>query len=58
MVKEFNFIKNLRLKKVASSQDIPVCNTRVIRGGHGMVWDKKIAVHPLHDGTLEITEVP
>ena len=33
--------------------DIPVCSTRPMRGGRGMLWEKMILVHP-RDDRLEV----
>ena len=38
-------------------QDIPVCQTRIIRGPRGLPWEKQIAVHPLPNGSIEMIAV-
>ena len=38
--------------------DIPVCNTRIIRAGRGLPWNRRIAIHPLKEGKLEMREIP
>lgn len=37
--------------------DIPVCNTRIMREGRGLPWNRRVALHPLKNGRLEITVV-
>lgn len=34
--------------------DIPVCQTRILREKHGMPWNKRLAVHPLASGHIEV----
>ena len=50
---DFTFNLNLGF----SSKDIQVCETRVMRSGRGMPWDKKIALHPLGDGRFEMEKI-
>ena len=38
--------------------DIPICQTRVIRQGRGWPWNYRLALHPRPDGGLEITRIP
>ena len=38
--------------------DIPVCRTRIIRGGRGWPWNHRLRIHPRPDGKLEITRIP
>ena len=40
-----------------SSKGIQVCEARVVREKKGMPWNNRIAVHPLKDGTVELTPV-
>lgn len=51
-----NFLK-FKLEIAFSSRDIPVCNTRIVRGRHGMPWNEKIAVHPLENGNVSLLPV-
>ena len=37
--------------------DIPVCQTWIMRGGRGWPWNHQIGVHPREDGKLEITKI-
>lgn len=48
------------LSKLFSNRpgDIPVCRTRIIRGGRGWPWNHRLGIHPLPDGKLEITRIP
>ena len=41
------------LLRVFKEGDIPVCSTRPMRGGRGMLWEKMILVHP-RDDRLEV----
>jgi hypothetical protein len=34
-----------------------VCKTRIIRENRGYIWNRRVAVHPLKDGRLQITPV-
>ena len=40
-----------------SSKDIPVCTTRPMRGMSGMPWNRRVGVHPLPDGRIEVTPI-
>lgn len=51
-----NFI-NIVLNFAFSAKDIPVCQTRIVRGKRGMPWDERIAIHPLGNGDVELTPV-
>lgn len=51
-------IKTLLVKIFRIPRDLPVCQTRVIRGGHGFIVNRQLAIHPLQDGTLNITPIP
>lgn len=33
---------------------IPVCHTAVMREGRDLPWNRRVAVHPLKDGRIEI----
>ena len=46
------------LKSVRTPEDLPVCKTRIIRKGRGFAINRQIAIHPLKDGRLHITEIP
>ena len=47
-----------RLKRTTSkASDIEVCTTRIVRGGRGFPWDEWVAVHPMPDGSVEVTEL-
>ena len=36
--------------------DIPTCQTRIAYEGRGIpLWNKRIALHPRYDGTLEVS---
>jgi hypothetical protein len=37
--------------------DIPVCHTRIMRVGRGLIWNEQIGVHPLEDGHLQLTPI-
>ena len=37
--------------------DIPVCQTRVVRDGRGFPWNKRVALHPLEDGKIEMLTI-
>ena len=45
-----------RIKRITrgNAPDIEVCTTRIVRGGRGLPWDERIAIHPMPDGSLEI----
>ena len=34
---------------------LKVCTAHVIREGRGWPWNKRVSIHPLKNGTLEIT---
>ena len=53
------FIENvhLNLSFAFSSKNIPICETRVMRGEKGMPWNNLVAVHPLPNGQVELTPV-
>ena len=38
--------------------DIPVCRTRIVRVGRGLPWNKRVAIHPMEDGSIEMKAVP
>ena len=40
-----------------SSKGIPTCTTKIMRGGKGMLWNDRVAVHPLPNGQIEIKKV-
>ena len=50
------FVGRIRFRRITrdNTADIEVCTTRIVRGGRGLPWDERIAIHPLLDGTLEI----
>ena len=39
----------LRLLCRAPSPDLPICKTRVLHGGRGLLWDKLVGIHPRED---------
>lgn len=47
---------SINLNLAFSSKGIPICETRVVRGGKGMPWNNRIAIHPRSDG-IELMEV-
>lgn len=51
-------VKLLTMLFQAKPGDIPVCQTRVLRGGRGWPWDHRIGIHPRPDGKLEVTKIP
>jgi hypothetical protein len=53
----FKNLLNLRISFAFTSRNIPVCNAKIVRGGKGMPWNDRVAVHPLPDGTVEVTSV-
>lgn len=47
-----------RVKRTTSkASDIEVCTTRIVRSGRGFPWDTRVAVHPMPDGSVEVTEL-
>ena len=50
-----NLVERVTIKAAFSSKNMPVCETGIVRGGRGMPWDKRIAIHPLGDGTAALT---
>jgi hypothetical protein len=53
------FLANvMRLIFSVQPNDIPVCQTRIMRKGRGWPWSHRLGVHPLKDGRLEITQIP
>ena len=30
----------------APSPDLPICKTRIVHGGSGMIWNKRVGIHP------------
>ena len=45
------------LKATHKKGDIQVCTTRIVRKGRGFPWDRRVAIHPMEDGRLEMTEL-
>jgi len=35
--------------------DLQICHTRIEREGVGLPWDKKLALHRMEDGSIEMT---
>lgn len=50
-------IGNLNIAIAFSSKNIPACETRIVREKTGMPWNKRIAIHPLENGNVELTPV-
>ena len=57
LIENFNFNFNFNAKVDFSSKDIPICQTKIVRGGRGMPWDKRIALHPMGDGHFEMAKL-
>ena len=51
----FHFFENLAVS--FSSKGLPACHTKVIREKVGMPWNKRVAIHPLPDGHVEVTPI-
>ena len=52
----FKNLVHIKIPISFSSKNIPVCETRVMRRTL-MPWSDRIAIHPLENGNVEITEV-
>ena len=51
-------VSKVLVEIVRAPKDLPVCKTRIIRGGRGFLINRRLAIHPLPDGTLHITPIP
>lgn len=45
------------LLRLTNTVDLPVCNTRIMREGRGLPWDRRVAVHPTSDGVTNVKAI-
>ncbi len=48
-------LRNLR--PLTNTADLPVCNTRILREDHGMLWNRRVAVHTTKKGVTNVKAI-
>ena len=46
-----------KLFPITNTRDLPVCNTRILREGRGLPWNRRVAVHPTGEGVINVKAI-